>query len=372
MWQESSEQVQPLRTGFTTGTCATACSVAAARALFEPNAAMPTVASVTLPRGKTIELTVQTQRLSQQSAKASTIKDAGDDPDITHGAELWSMVELITDAGVHFAAGEGVGKVTKAGLLLAKGEPAINPVPRKMMTEHLQDLAQQYQYSGGFLVTVGVIKGEQLAQKTMNPKLGILGGLSILGTTGIVRPFSCAAWIASIHQGIDVAHANGLQHLGASTGNASEQLLQQRYQFNDTALIEMGDFVGAVLKHLKKLPVAKMSLSGGIGKISKLANGHMDLHSRVSSIDFTALAQTAKNLGADEPLQQKILAANTSVEVVELCHDCGINIAQALCEQALNVCVQKIKRPIEFEVLAINRRGELLAQAATKGFEASL
>ncbi|MEM7563471.1 MAG: cobalt-precorrin-5B (C(1))-methyltransferase, partial [Pseudomonadota bacterium] len=253
MWPESAEAKKPLRTGLTTGTCATACCMAASEQLFTQNA--PTSVSVTLPKGKEVSLDIDQCKLMNNVAHASTIKDAGDDPDVTHGARVFVDLRLVDEPGVHFEAGEGVGTVTRTGLALAVGEPAINKVPRQMMREHLERQAARFDYDAGFAVRVGVEKGEALAQKTMNPRLGIIGGLSILGTSGIVRPYSCAAWIASIHQGIEVASANGIQHIAASTGNTSEDAIREKHQMDDIALIEMGDFSGAVLKHLKKVHV---------------------------------------------------------------------------------------------------------------------
>jgi cobalt-precorrin-5B (C1)-methyltransferase len=362
MWEESGEKNKPLRTGLTTGTCATACAVASVLTLLAENS--PSVVSVTLPKGKTVELNVVAKKLSATTAKASTVKDAGDDPDVTHGATL--MVELVLEetSGVRFIAGEGVGTVTKEGLLLAVGEPAINPMPRKMIADNLQTVADSYQYTGGFSVAVSVVDGERIAQKTMNSRLGIIGGLSILGTTGIVRPFSCAAWIASIYQSIDVASANGVEHIAASTGNSSEHAVKDKYQLDDLALIEMGDFAGAVLKHLKKVPVKTLSICGGFGKITKLANGHMDLNSRVSKIDFSHLAATAKNLGAGDDLQQQILQANTSVQAYNLCRDEGIDLAASICKQALQVARKIVPAQVRLEVLAIDRQGSFIASAS--------
>nr|MBX2858920.1 cobalt-precorrin-5B (C(1))-methyltransferase [Cellvibrionaceae bacterium] len=334
MWRESGEQQRALRSGLSTGTCATACALAAAEYLLSQNRAQAielnieqaimqtieqtkaaqkqaTQVSVTLPKGKIVELAV-TIELAAAAVMASTIKDAGDDPDVTHGARVFVELSLTKEKTITFAAAKGVGTVTRDGLALPVGEPAINPVPRKMMREHLLHCAQQHNYSGGFHVAVGVENGELIAKKTMNPRLGIIGGLSILGTTGIVRPFSCGAWIASIYQGIDVAQANGLVHIAATTGNSSEQLVQRKYAMQDMAIIEMGDFAGAVFKHLKKVPIERVSICGGFGKITKLANGHLDLNSRVSSIDFPYLAALAQTLGADKRLQETICAANTS------------------------------------------------------------
>jgi cobalt-precorrin-5B (C1)-methyltransferase len=390
MWKESSEDKQPLRTGLTTGTCATACAVAGAHYLLSasdeclpPHSRSdsapysPQQVSITLPKtksiGKTVELTIEQYHrcLSTQGkpcVTTSTIKDAGDDPDATHGAAVFVELQLTSTRGITFVAAKGVGTVTREGLLLAVGEPAINPVPRQMINQHLGDVAKRYDYNGGFIVAIGVENGESIAQKTMNPRLGIMGGLSILGTTGIVRPFSCAAWIASIYQGMDVATANGIDHLVATTGNTSEASIKQYYQdqgtpLSDMALIEMGDFAGAVLKHGKNVAVHKLTLCGGIGKISKLANGHMDLNSRVSAIDFEHLASIAKVLGASAELLQKIVQANTSVEVMNLCQQENISIADRLCEIALQVARKKLPNNIALDIWAIDRKGNFVGYA---------
>ncbi|WP_111639253.1 cobalt-precorrin-5B (C(1))-methyltransferase [Marinomonas shanghaiensis] len=373
MWPESAESPAPLRTGLTTGTCATACCVAAAQALFAQQQD-PSV-RVTLPKGKVVDLAIIEYQIIDSGIKTATIKDAGDDPDATHGATLFVELRLSPEQGIRFHAAQGVGTVTRTGLLLDVGEPAINPVPRKMMTEHLEGFAQTYHYQGGFDVSVGVINGEQIAQKTMNPRLGILGGLSILGTTGIVRPFSCAAYIASIHQGIDVARANGLTHIAATTGNASEDAIKSHYQLDDMALIEMGDFVGAVLKHIKKveqtdspklnrpIQLSKLSICGGFGKISKLAQHHMDLNSRASSIDLGALAKLAASLGADDRLQERMTNANTSVEALSFAMSAGLPLADAVCLQALDFARKYIPAHIELEVWAIDRKGQFVGKA---------
>ena len=373
MWPESAESTAPLRTGLTTGTCATACCVAAAQALFAQQ--QDASVSVTLPKGKVVDLPIIEYQAIDGGIKTATIKDAGDDPDATHGATLFVELRLSPEQGVRFHAAQGVGTVTRTGLLLDVGEPAINPVPRKMMTEHLEGFAQTYQYHGGFDVSVGVINGEQIAQKTMNPRLGILGGLSILGTTGIVRPFSCAAYIASIHQGIDVARANSITHIAATTGNASEDAIKSHYQLDDMALIEMGDFVGAVLKHIKKVEQADsaklnsstqlqtLSICGGFGKISKLAQHHMDLNSRASSIDLGALAKLAASLGADNALQERMTKANTSVEALSFAMSDGLPLADAICQQALDFARQYIPAHIALEVWAIDRKGQFVGKA---------
>ena len=361
MRDETAEQPAPLRSGLTTGSCATATSLAAARLLL--SGVCHDAVEITLPKGKVVTMRLEFCRLLAGGAEAGTLKDAGDDPDVTHGALLYSQVRLITAAGVVFVAGQGVGTVTRPGLVLAVGEPAINPVPRKMITDHLLQLARDCDYAGGFEVTVNVRDGEALALKTMNPRLGILGGLSILGTSGIVRPFSCAAYIASIHQGIDVAKTNGYLHIAACTGNASEDTMRRVYNLPEIALIEMGDFVGAVLKHLRKVPVDKLSLCGGFGKISKLAAGHMDLHSRHSSIDLPQLADWAAAIGADAALQTAIRQANTSQQALAMAHAAGIALGDAVCQHALNFARSVVPTQVQVEVFAIDRQGGIVGHA---------
>lgn len=375
MWEESKEDHKPLRTGLTTGSCATACSVACAEYLLGGKR-LESV-SITLPKKRkgliksvAFELTGY-QHIAEDTARFQVTKDAGDDPDATHGATVFVELTLLRSAQaredqrpeVQFKAASGVGTVTRAGLALAVGEPAINPVPRQMITQHLDEISQKYQYDGGFQVAIGIENGEAIAQKTMNPRLGILGGLSILGTTGIVRPFSCAAWVASIYQGIDVAKANGLTHIAASTGNSSEAAIKDHYQLSDMALIEMGDFAGAVLKHLKKAPIKKLSICGGFGKITKLANGNLNLNSRESAIDFTHMADIAKKLGADQQLQRDILSANTSIEVLAMCQKQNINLANNICQQALLKAKSIVPSSVEVEVWVINRQGQFVGSA---------
>jgi cobalt-precorrin-5B (C1)-methyltransferase len=381
MWPESSEKTQELRSGLTTGCCATACCVAAAQALLAGK--QPEKVEVLLPRGQLVELVIESyQRIADveekdvkgngrsqtivQGIRTSTIKDAGDDPDVTHGATVFVELRLTEVPGVTFKPAQGVGTVTREGLVLEVGEAAINPVPRKMMSEHLFNAADVYGYGGGFEVSVGVEQGEQIALKTMNPRLGILGGLSILGTTGIVRPYSCAAYIASIRQGVDVARSNGISHIAATTGSTSETAIQAHYQLDEMALIEMGDFIGALLKHLKKAPVTKLSICGGFGKMSKLANGHMDLNSRSSSIDFTHLAEMASAVGASPDLGDEILQANTSMQVLKLCSDQGLDLAKEVCSRALKEAQSVLvsaQPDIEIEVWATDRKGLFVGYA---------
>ena len=221
----------------------------------------PDPVTIRLPRGQTPSFALALAELNGKSVRAGVVKDAGDDPDVTHGATIIAEVAWAAPgSGIGFAAGDGVGTVTRPGLQLAVGEPAINPAPRAMIRETLTDLAEA---NGApppdVTVTIAIPGGERLAEKTMNARLGIVGGLSILGTTGIVVPYSCASWIHSIHRGIDVARAAGLDHIAAATGTTSERAVQRLYALPDHALIDMGDFVGGTLKYLRSHPVARLT-----------------------------------------------------------------------------------------------------------------
>ncbi|MEL6872772.1 MAG: cobalt-precorrin-5B (C(1))-methyltransferase, partial [Pseudomonadota bacterium] len=279
---------QDLRFGFTTGACAAAGAKAATSGLLTGR--VPTAVEITLPRGEhvTFEIIEGCVAIDGKVASATVQKDAGDDPDVTHGAMIVTSVRVsdaVASAGtspaVSFRAGDGVGHVTRPGLPLDVGAPAINPVPRSMIAQAVAEACEQAGHltPSAFEVTISVPGGEALAAKTWNPRLGIAGGISILGTTGIVRPFSCAAWIASIHRGIDVARANGVGHAVGSTGATSERVAQARFGLADHAMLDMGDFAGGLLKYLKRHPLPRLTIAGGFGKLTKLAQGALDLHS---------------------------------------------------------------------------------------------
>lgn len=363
MREESQETPRALRYGYTTGACATAASLAAARRLL--TGVVADTVTITLPRGQIVTLPLAYCREGDQGAEAAVCKDAGDDPDVTHGALIFARVTRASQPGVSFHAAEGVGTVTRPGLPLAVGEPAINPVPRRMMREHLQVLAATAGYPGGFAVAIGVVSGEALAERTLNGRLGIVGGLSILGTTGIVRPFSCSAYIATIHRAIDVARANGLVHLAACTGASSEQAMRRRYQLPEMALIEMGDFAGAVLKYLRRQPVPRLSLAGGFGKFCKLAAGHLDLHSRASQVDFDWLAAQAAAVGADPALQAVIRTANTSQAVLAVTQAAGLPLGDWICRLAQDRAAAVVGERVQVEVWALDRQGELVGFAGS-------
>ena len=355
---------RPLRRGWTTGACATAAAKAAYVALLTGE--FPDPVEITLPRGERPSFALAVTRKDADSATAGIVKDAGDDPDVTHGALVLATVRLAAPgSGVRFRAGGGVGTVTRAGLPIAPGEPAINPVPRRMICNAIAEVAAAAaQGAGDVEVEIGVADGERIAARTLNARLGIIGGLSILGTTGIVVPYSCAAWIHSIHRGIDVARAAGLMHIAGSTGSNSESAVQRMHGLPEMALIEMGDFVGGILKYLRRHPVARITIAGGVGKMTKLAQGLLDLHSKRGSVDLPALADLAKAAGASDVLAQRIMASNTAAEAFGYAAAEGVALGDQVARAAQRGAMGVVAGSgIDIEVALFDRSGQLVGHA---------
>jgi cobalt-precorrin-5B (C1)-methyltransferase len=360
-----------LRYGWTTGACATAATTAAYTALLTGE--FPDPVTITLPRGQTPAFALAREQLVPgREASASVVKDAGDDPDVTHGAVVVATVRHApTGSGVLFRAGEGVGTVTKPGLPLAVGEPAINPVPRRMMRDAVRATAEAHGGSTDVEVEIGVENGAEIARRTWNPRLGILGGLSILGTTGIVVPYSCSAWIDSIRRGVDVARAVGHRHVAACTGSTSEQVAVSIFGLPDDALLDMGDFAGAVLKYLRRHPLPRLSVVGGIGKLSKLAAGHLDLHSGRSQVDLAGLAALARAAGADTALAERIVDANTALGALRVCQEVGIPLGDLVAQGARATALEVLRgAPVAVDTLVIDRSGVVVGRAGGRAASA--
>lgn len=351
-----------LKRGWTTGACATAATKAALTALFTQK--FPDPVSIILPKGEQPAFPLAFEKLTDSCASAGIIKDAGDDPDVTHGAMI--VVEVrhgMPHSGITFVAGEGVGIVTKAGLPIAVGEPAINPVPRGLISAVIMELCTAHQVAADMIVTISIPGGEAIATKTWNPRLGIVGGLSILGTTGIVHPFSCAAWIHSIHRGVDVARAQGLSRIAGSTGSTSENTVQKLYDLPEIALIDMGDFAGGLLKYLRGSPVPNVTIAGGFAKLTKLAQGAMDLHSSRSQIDLQFLADLAVTSGLNQSMMSQILSANTAQQVYEFTQSQGVDLAIPIAKLAKKQALEILRKaPIEIEILITDRAGNIIAR----------
>ncbi|MBR8719778.1 Cobalt-precorrin-5B C(1)-methyltransferase [Bacteroides pyogenes] len=278
----------PLRSGLTTGTCATAASKAAALALIDEVFEKET--EVTLPDGERISVAIdRVEKTDAQTARAEVVKDAGDDPDVTHGHRIISTVSFSDEPGIHFLQGKGVGRVTLPGLGLPVGEPAINVTPRNMIAGELTAI-----YGGGLDVTISVPDGEELAKRTFNPKLGIVGGISIIGTSGIVRPFSSEAFVDAIRREVEVAKAVGAERLVINSGAKSEKHVKAIYpDLPPQAFVHYGNFIGETLKIAEDTGFQKVSMGIMIGKAVKLAEGHLDTHSKKVVMNKEFLRKTA-------------------------------------------------------------------------------
>ncbi|MCI4665390.1 MAG: cobalt-precorrin-5B (C(1))-methyltransferase [Neomegalonema sp.] len=346
-----------LRSGYTTGACATAAASAAWACLLTGVWRNPI--EITLPAGQAVQFALGEAHLGDAQATAGVVKDAGDDPDVTHGAMVRATVRRgAVGGGVVFRAGAGVGMVTRPGLPIPPGEPAINPVPRRMMAEHLAEISARLGVAADVEVEISVPGGAELAQKTWNPRLGIEGGISILGTTGIVKPYSCAAWIASIHRGVDVARAGGAQHVAAATGSTSERAVKAETGLADWLLLDMGDFAGGMLKYLRRHPVPQLTIAGGFAKLTKLGQGALDLHSSRSQVDMQRLAELSAQIGADA---SAVAAAPTAMAALEIA---GPALAERCAAAARRTAMEVLQgAPIEVSILVVDRKGVIVARA---------
>jgi cobalt-precorrin-5B (C1)-methyltransferase len=357
------ERSTGLRYGWTTGACATAATTAAYTALLTGE--FPDPVSIELPHDRHPSFALATEHLGDVEASAGIVKDAGDDPDVTHGALISvRVVHGEPGSGVVFRAGPGVGTVTKPGLPLAVGEPAINPMPRQFITEHVGAVAARHGGSGDVVVEVSVENGEELARKTWNPRLGIVGGLSILGTTGVVVPYSCSSWIDSIRRGIDVARAVGHPHVAGCTGSTSERVVAELYGLPEDALLDMGDFAGAVLKYLRRHPVPRLTIAGGIGKLAKLADGHLDLHSARSQVSPDALAELVRGAGGSPALVDRVRGANTALDALQQCQAAGLPLGDLVAAGARDTALGVLRgAPVAVDVVVIDRAGTVVGRA---------
>lgn len=359
----------PLKRGWTTGTCAAAATRAAYELLVTGHA--PAAVDVLLPNGARPVFAVAMSEPGPASATAGIVKDAGDDPDVTHGALVKATVSPAPPgSGVVFRAGDGVGMVTKPGLPIPPGEPAINPVPRQMIRTVIDEAARLFGGPSDVVVEISIPGGAALAARTLNARLGIVGGLSILGTTGVVVPYSCAAWINSIHRGIDVARASGLTHVAGATGATSEKAVQALHGLPDTALIEMGNFAGGMLKYLRRHPVPRLTIAGGAGKMAKLAQGLLDLHSKRGSVDREFLSGLLEGEGGggaggepDATLRDAIIGAVTTDAAVQAADAAGARLADAIAAAARKT-VEDVLRDadVTVDVVVVGRGGSVVGR----------
>ena len=345
-----------MRTGFTTGACAAAAAKAAASALLEQRC--PAQVEIGLPAGRRVTFAVATCHLSDAEALCGVIKDAGDDPDCTHGAEIRARVRLSPKAAL--VGGEGVGTVTRPGLGLEVGGPAINPVPRKMIAASVSEVTSEPVW-----VEISVPGGEQMARKTLNGRLGILGGISILGTTGIVRPYSTASWRASVEQAVDVAAANGVRHVVLSTGGRSEKFSQAIMpELPEIAFVEMGEFTGHALKRCVARGIKRATLAGMVGKVSKIAQGHFMTHVAGNQVDPKFLAEIASESGAPAELTDRVAHANTARHAQEMLLAAGATaFFGELSRRASTACRDLVRHRVEIDTILFDFDGNVLGRA---------
>jgi cobalt-precorrin-5B (C1)-methyltransferase len=351
-----------LREGFTTGACAAAATAAAVRALVSGQP----VADITidLPARSHVTFALVRCEFAGNRVTCGVIKDAGDDPDVTHGAEIQATVEWLAAPEIVIAGGEGVGVVTKPGLPVEVGEPAINPVPRRMIRQAVVAEAGAWLETRGVRVTISVPSGAALAKETFNPKLGIIGGISILGTTGIVKPFSRSAYRASLYVELKVAAQNGVRHAVFTTGARSEEYARQRYpHLPDLAFLQVGDHMDYALKQARRLKLAQVTISTMIGKVSKMAQGRFQTHVSEGTIDHDFLAGAVAQLGGDDSLVGQVRAANTAQHVQKILHRANLpGLEKLLTQQAAAQAFDFIGGACGVEVLCFDLHGELLGE----------
>lgn len=365
-------QRQGLRTGYTTGACAAAAAKAATRALLTGRAVQEV--TIHLPIHRDASFTVHDcQWVEKGKVLCAVIKDAGDDPDVTHGATICATVwrGAKGENGVTILGGRGVGVVTLPGTGIPVGAPAITRVPRRMISEAVSEANSEINpgVPGGLVVEVSVPGGEELAKKTDNARLGILGGISILGSTGIVQPFSTASWRASVNVSIDVAAANSPRLVIISTGTQSEAFAKRSLDFPQVALIDAGIFTGAALKRCMLRKIPRVVLVGMIGKLSKVAAGHFVTHVAGNKVDPSFLVGLAGECGASQQLREELLRATSARHFQEMILASGLeSVFQSLCQR---VCAMSQKYlgesapPPTIDCILFDFEGHVLGQAST-------
>jgi cobalt-precorrin-5B (C1)-methyltransferase len=351
-----------LKTGFTTGTSATAAAMAALLSII--NQTKIENIDVKLPKGSSIKIPIHLCEFEKIKARCSVIKDGGDDPDVTHGAEI--IVDLsFTDKKneIEIDGGEGVGIVTKPGLGLEINKAAINPVPKKMIKENLTEVAGNLLLEKGIKVIISVPKGKELGPKTDNPRIGILHGISILGTSGIVIPFSTASYAASIRQNLDVAIAMGNDTVVLTTGGRSEDFSKKIIDLPEHCFVQMGDFSGYTIQQCSKKNIKKAYVVGFIGKLSKLAAGVKQTHVKGSKVDMKFLSELARNCGANQTIIEKIKKANTARHVSEIIKENNITgYFEEICAETYKHMKKHSEEKVSLEVILFDFDGNILAK----------
>ncbi|AJW71862.1 cobalt-precorrin-5B (C(1))-methyltransferase [Nitrosopumilus adriaticus] len=356
------EEKVKLKTGYTTGSSATAAAKAALLSII--NQEKIESIEILLPKRSFIQIPVHSCEFELNNAKCSVIKNGGDDPDVTHGAEI--IVELSITKKINkieIDGGEGVGIVTKPGLGLEINKPAINPVPKKMITENLREIGKEILLKNGIRVLISVPKGKELGPKTDNPRLGIINGISILGTSGIVIPFSTASYAASIRQNLDVAIAMGNDTVVLTTGGRSEDFAKKIVDLPEHCFVQMGDFSGYTIQQCGKKDIKKAYVVGFIGKLAKMAAGVKQTHVKGSKVDMAFLSELAKRCDANENVIQKIKKANTARHVSEIIIENKIEgFFDLICSETFKHMRKHSEEKVPIDVILFDFDGNILAR----------
>ena len=350
-----------LRTGFTTGACSAAAAKAAMRS-FLTGKILDKI-QTTLPNGEKVTFDLHRCELNENGSLCSIIKDGGDDPDCTHGAEMIAKVTPTLTEGIQLEGGVGVAQVTKPGLGLEVGGPAINPVPKQNITAMVLEELDESPYEGAE-ITISVPDGEERAKKTINARLGLLGGISILGTTGIVLPYSTSAFIASVVQSIGLAEAEGESEVALTTGGRSESYAMKLLpQLGETAFIQVGDYIGIAIRNSIRKKMDRINIVAMMGKLSKMADGRMMTHASASEVNMAMLADLAQDVGASDEVCEDIRGANTARHVLEICTAAGIDdMPRRICQEVIAKCSKFARNQITFDVTMVSFSGEVLGR----------
>jgi cobalt-precorrin-5B (C1)-methyltransferase len=311
-----------------------------------------------------LNIKLENCEFDSRKSKCSVIKDGGDDPDVTHGAEIIVDVTLTDSVNkIDIDGGEGVGIVTKPGLGLEINKPAINPVPKKMIKENLLEIAEELLKKNGIHVKISVPEGKKLALKTDNPRLGIVGGISILGTSGIVIPYSTASFAASIRQNLDVALAMGNDTVVLTTGGRSEDFAKKIVDLPDHCFVKMGDFSGYTIQQCEKKEIKKAFVVGFIGKLAKMASGVKQTHVKGSKVDMSFLAQLAEKAKADEDIIKQIQKANTARHVLEMIKENQVDgFFENICSKVYQEMREYSQEKVSLEIILFDFDGSVLAR----------
>ena len=351
-----------LRTGWTTGSCASAAAKAAVTALRDQ--APQEVVEIALPSGRRVTFAVESCTFDDSRAVAVVVKDAGDDPDVTDGAHLTATVSFRAVPGLELDGGEGVGVVTKPGLGLEVGGAAINPVPRQMIEANVGEAIDLG--SAGVRVVISVPDGERMARRTTNARLGILGGISILGTTGIVRPFSTASWRASVVQAVSVMAAQGEKTVVLCTGGRTEKgAMLLLPDLPEVCFVEVGDFTGAALREAVALGLERVVFVGMAGKLTKLAAGVLMTHYTRSKVQVGLLGDVTRSVGGDDALASAVDGANTARHAYELWEHAGVlrSAGNELCRRVQAVLVRAAEQRLAADVAMVDFTGRRVVAA---------